>query len=122
MGAGPWSRAVRCRRSATPQRPRAVAGMAPPVPLGRNTPTIRARTYPPVDETLALIGLVRAHPWNAEPLGKDDFDFDHDWRGAEQAAVDVIKALADKDVEFGTRDDEVWAVLEAEARDRGAPS
>jgi len=42
--------------------------------------------------------------------------------GAEQAGVEVIKALADKDVGFGTRDDEAWTVLEAEARDRGESS
>jgi hypothetical protein len=83
---------------------------------------IKSGTYPPVDETLDLIGLVRAKPWAAEPLGKDDFDYDHDWRGAEQAAVDVIKALADKDVGFAGRDEEVWVLLDAEARDRGEPS
>lgn len=83
---------------------------------------IKRGTYPPLDETLDLIGLVRAHPWAADPLGKDDFDYDHDWRAAEQAAVDLIKALADKDVGFAGRDDEVWVVLDAEARDRGEPS
>lgn len=83
---------------------------------------VEAGAYPPVDETLDVIGLVRAHPWSADPLGEDDFDFDHDWEGAEQAGVEVIKALADKDVGFGTRADEAWAVLEAEARDRGEPS
>lgn len=78
---------------------------------------IKADVIPPVDETLDLIGLVRAQPWNAQALGRDDFDYDHDWRGAEQAAVDVINALADKDVGFGTRNHEVWAVLETETRD-----
>jgi hypothetical protein len=65
---------------------------------------------------------VRAHPWGVEVLGRDDFDYDHDWSGAEQAAVDVLKAMADKDLGFAERDDEVWSVLDAEARDRGAPS
>jgi hypothetical protein len=76
----------------------------------------------PLGEVLDLIGLVRAHPWAAVPLGEKDLDYDLDWSGAEQAAVDVIKALADKDVGFAARDDEVWALLEAEARDRREPS
>ncbi|TDT15881.1 hypothetical protein BDK89_1460 [Ilumatobacter fluminis] len=77
---------------------------------------------PPIAEILDVIGLVRAHPWVIEPLGRDDFDYDHDWSGAEQAAVDVLKGMADKDLGFGGRDDEVWQVLAAEARNRGAPS
>lgn len=83
---------------------------------------IKSGTYPPVGELLDLIGLVRAHPWAADSLGKNDFDYDFDWSGAEQAAVDVIKTLADKDVGFAGRDDEVWALLDAEARDRREPS
>jgi len=83
---------------------------------------VKGGAHPPVAETLDLIGLVRAHPWPADPLGKDDFDYDHDWRGAEQAAVDVIKTLADNDIGFAGRDDEVWAFLDAEVRDRSEPS
>ncbi len=83
---------------------------------------IKGGSYPPVGEVLDLIGIVRAHPWAADPLGKNDFDYDLDWSGAEQAAVDVVKTLADKDVGFAGRDDEVWALLDAEVRDRREPS
>jgi hypothetical protein len=76
----------------------------------------------PLDEMLDVIRLVRAHPWGAEPLGRNDFDFDADWRGAEQASVDVLKALADSDVGFNSRDEEVWDLLESEVRDRTEPS
>jgi len=61
-------------------------------------------------------------------FGRDDFDHDHDhdhdhdWSAAEQAAVDVLKAMAENDLGFAGRDDEVWSVLGAEARDRGLPS
>jgi len=75
-----------------------------------------------LDEVLDIIRLVRAHPWEAEPLGRNDFDFDPDWSGAERASVDVLKALADADVGFNGRDEEVWDRLEAEVRDRTAPS
>lgn len=83
---------------------------------------IKEGAQPPIAEVLDVIGLVRAHPWGVEALGRDDFDYDHDWSAAEQAAVDVLKAIADKDLGFAERDDEVWSVLDAEARDRGAPS
>lgn len=83
---------------------------------------IKEGALPPIPEILDVIGLVRAHPWAAEALGRDDFDYDHDWSGAEQASVDVLKAMADQDLGFAERDDEVWHVLDAAARDRGAPS
>jgi hypothetical protein len=72
----------------------------------------------PVDEVLDVIRLVHAHPWDAERLGRDGFDFDPDWRGAELASVDVLKALADADVGFNGRDEEIWDFLEADVRDR----
>lgn len=83
---------------------------------------VRSGTNPPVAETLDLAALVKAHPWGADNLGRNDFDYDHDWRGAEQAAVDVLQALADKDVGFAGREDEVWILLDAEARQRDEPS
>lgn len=83
---------------------------------------VKEGAKPPIAELLDLVGLVRARPWAVEPLGRDDFDYDQDWSGAEQVAVDVLKAVADKDLGFAGRDDEVWAILDAEARDRAAPS
>ncbi len=83
---------------------------------------IKEGARPASEEILDVIGLVRAHPWEVETLGRDEFDYDHDWSGAEQAAVDLLKVMADADLGFAQRDDEVWHVLDAEARDRGAPS
>jgi hypothetical protein len=55
--------------------------------------------------------MVRTHPWEPEPLGRDDFDYDPDWRQAEAAAVSVLRELADKDVGFAGRDDEAWDII-----------
>jgi hypothetical protein len=74
--------------------------------------------FPPLAEILDLIGVVQAQPWPAEVLGSDDFDYDKNWSGALRTAVDVVKALADKDAGFAGRDDEVWSMLEHAARDR----
>ncbi len=83
---------------------------------------IKNGAEPPVGELLDVVGLVRAHPWPSETLGRDDFDYDDGWDEAEQAGVEVVKALADRDLGFADRNDEVWAMLEAEVRDRSQPS
>ncbi|MEZ5222216.1 MAG: hypothetical protein R2743_12035 [Ilumatobacteraceae bacterium] len=80
--------------------------------------SVKNQVPPPVAELLDVIGLVRAHPWQADVLGKDDFDYDARWDEAEQAGVEALRALADSDLGFAGRDDEVWAILEAEVRDR----
>ncbi len=82
---------------------------------------IKSGVYPPTKAILDVVALVRAQPWPADPIGRDEFDYDQDWGGAEQAAVDVVEALADKDVGFSGRGDEVWSFLQAKARDRGEP-
>lgn len=83
---------------------------------------IRAGTVTPVGELLDLIEIVRAHPWTAILLGRDDFDYDPDWRQSERSAIEVIKALAESNVGFAGRNDRVFEILVAETRDRGEPS
>jgi hypothetical protein len=76
----------------------------------------------PIDEIVDLIQFVRTHPWEAVPLGRDTFDFDHDWRGSEEAGIDLVKSLADSDIGFGGRRGEVWSILQSEAEQRHEPS
>jgi hypothetical protein len=76
----------------------------------------------PVEELLNVIVMVRSHPWQPVPLGRDDFDYDPDWRQAEAAAVELLRALADKDVGFANRDDEAWDVIRAGVLNRTAAS
>ena len=76
----------------------------------------------PVGDILDVIELVRTHPWPVEPLADDHRDYDTDWRETEQAAVGLIKSLADSDRGFDDRADEAWAVLASEASDRSEPS
>lgn len=73
---------------------------------------------PPVGELLDVIALVRAHPWTSVPLGRDSFEYDDSWDEAERAGVELVKALAERDLGFAQRDNEVWALLDAEAHDR----
>lgn len=83
-----------------------------------------------IDEGLAGFGphlveavsVTRAHPWNVISLGDDSFDFDPDWRGADDAGVHVLKRLAERDVDLGTRRDEAWHLLVDAARDRSEVS
>ena len=76
----------------------------------------------PVNHLLDVIKLVRTRPWPVETLADSRLDYDTDWRVTEQAAVGLIKALADSDRNFDDRVDEAWAVLASEAADRSEPS
>jgi len=76
----------------------------------------------PTDDLIDLIVLVRTHPWEAVLLGKDTFEFDRDWRGSEEAGIDLIKSLADSDIGFGGRRDEVWSILHSEVERGDEPS
>ena len=76
----------------------------------------------PVGNLLDVIKLVRTHPWPVEPLADNPLDYDTDWRETDQAAVGLIKALADSDRGFDGRSEEAWAVLVSEASDRSEPS
>jgi hypothetical protein len=70
------------------------------------------------EKLMQLVSLVRTHPWEAAVLGGDSFDFDADWRSAEEACVDLIKALADADAGFGQSEDDAWTFLVAKVDDR----
>jgi len=84
--------------------------------------TAAALDEAPTDELIDLILLVRTHPWEAVPLGRDTFDFDPDWRASEEASVDLIKSMAHSDIGFGGRRDEVWSILQSEVKRRHEPS
>ena len=76
----------------------------------------------PIDELLDLIGLLLRRPWHTVIQEHHDEDPDRDWREVEREGVDLIKSLAEADLGFGTRSEEVWSILAAEVRDRSEPS
>ena len=76
----------------------------------------------PVDELISLLTLLRTHPWETVPLGRSDFDFDLDWSQIDRATIDIIKALADSDIGFDQRSDEVWQMIGADVQNRSQTS
>ena len=75
------------------------------------------------DRIIEAIDFARTHPWAAEPLGGDTFDYDHDWKPADESGVDLIKALAQRHIPLeAAATQRAWAIVIAAARDRGAPS
>jgi len=72
----------------------------------------------PIGELVDLIVLTSTHPWEPTAMGDPTYDYDPDWRGAESSAIDLITALARKDLGFAGRKDEVWAFLAHRARAR----
>ena len=69
-----------------------------------------------------MITLVHTRPWQIEPLADDDLDYDTDWEEAGRAGLDLIRAMADADVDLGDRSDEAWTLIERAARNRSAGS
>lgn len=76
----------------------------------------------PVGELVDLILFTYTSPWPAVSLGDSTFDYDPDWRGAQQAGIDLIKAMAMAGLDMRDRRDELWALLNAEATQRQEPS
>jgi len=83
---------------------------------------VRNKALPAIDQVIDVITLVRSHPWHAVELGKDDFHFDATWDQAEQAGLAVLEALAERNLGFAGRDDEVWTILEEMVLDRSKSS
>jgi hypothetical protein len=88
----------------------------------RGLGTATALNDVPTGELIDLLLFVRAHPWESVPLGRDSFDFDGDWRDTEEAGIDLIKSLADSDIGFGGRRDEVWSILQSDVERRKEPT
>lgn len=75
-----------------------------------------------VGELIDVVELVHASPWPPTPLGDPTYDYEPDWKGAQQAAVDLLKALLSNDADIQGREDDVWAVIAGAVRDRSQPS
>ena len=74
---------------------------------------------------VAILDVIRSVHKNSripEALSNDALDYDTDWRDAKRVGLDVIRALASADMDFGDRSDEVWALIDAAARDRSEGS
>jgi hypothetical protein len=76
----------------------------------------------PIDDFLNVVVMVRSHPWQPVSLGHRDFDYDPDWRQADAAAVDFLRALADKHLGFASRDDDVWDIIRTSVLNRADAS
>ena len=73
----------------------------------------------PVNGMVDVIQLVRTRPWKPAPLsGNEEVGYDRDWSGAERAAVDLVRALADADTDFCDRSEEVWDFLAEAIKNR----
>ncbi len=74
------------------------------------------------DEVLDLVMLVASHPWPVDAIGLIRSDYDSDWRGAEQSAVDLFRVMCISRSDLGGRGDDVWSFLENQVWDKSQPS
>lgn len=83
------------------------------------TPEDLSGLGPPLVEAVVF---ARTHPWEPVQLGDDDFDYDPTWTPADEAGVNLIGRLAERDVDLGDRYDDAWRVVLAAARNRSSGS
>lgn len=97
-----------------------------PIYMSHYLEGLTSADWPPdgnLDQVLDLITLVHAEPWRARELGSDKgWDYDPDWRSSKQASIELLKKLANQDIDLGDRADEAWAHVASAARDRSSPS
>ncbi len=67
---------------------------------------------------LAAITVVTTERWEPAPIGRDDFDFEDDWSQVDNAAVELIDALADADADLSDDLDVCWQLALHLANDR----
>ena len=67
----------------------------------------------PVGKLIQLIALLRTHPWTADKLGRNQFDYDTDWTNVDRTTIDIIESLAKNDIGFAEFSDQVWTILES---------
>ncbi len=70
-----------------------------------------------------VIDLVLRAPWAPTPMGRRDWDFEPDWSSCRDAAIRLLRAMADKSIGFAGQDDHVWDIIKAgtaEPTDRAA--
>jgi hypothetical protein len=68
------------------------------------------------------IAVAMTHPWGIVSLGGDDFDYDNSWTPVDEACVDLIGRLAERNVDLESRYDDAWAPVIRAVRDRSVSS
>src|SRR5665648_1126460 len=69
-------------------------------------------------ELMELVDLVFGAPWEATPMGRREWDYEPNWSSCRDAAVGLLRAMADNSIGFSGRDNRAWELL----RDESAPT
>ena len=72
----------------------------------------------PIDELIRLIALLRTHPWKADELSPDKFDYDTHWENVDRTTIDLIESLAKENIGFAGHSNEAWTILESAVKAR----
>jgi hypothetical protein len=71
-----------------------------------------------VDGILDALSVTAEHPWDVSALGTNAFEYDQDWSGVDEAAITLVKRLADADVLDSERFKPAWNFVLGAIRDR----
>ena len=86
------------------------------------TMTLRDRKLPEAaSELLDVVQLVENPSWNIVALGQPEFDFDADWKCAQDVTIDLLKMMAHSDTGFAGREREAWDLLDKHVRSSEEP-
>ena len=83
---------------------------------------IKADAHVNAEPLMDLIDLALSSPWPATAMGRSDWDFEPDWSSCRDAAIELLRAMADKSVGFAGRDEHGWATIKAATTDLARPS
>ena len=72
----------------------------------------------PIEELIRLVALLRTHPWKADRISPDKFDYDTDWDNVDRTTIDIIERLAKNDIGFAGLSNEAWTILESAVKNR----
>lgn len=86
------------------------------------TRVLRDRVLPEAaSELLDVVHLVENPSWNIVALGQPEFDFDADWKSAQDVTIDLLKMMAHSDTGFSGREREAWDFLDKHVRSSEEP-
>ncbi|MDA8438296.1 MAG: hypothetical protein M0Z51_05455 [Propionibacterium sp.] len=77
------------------------------------TDAVRAEATVDAARLMDLVDLVQCDPWPATAMGSPEWDYDADWSSCRDAAIRLLRAMADKSVGYAGRDDRAWVTIRA---------
>ena len=77
------------------------------------TEAIKAGAAADPARLMDTVDFVLSAPWPATPMGRRDWDYEPDWSSCRDAAIGLLRSMADKSTGFADQDDHAWNIIRA---------